>query len=263
MQKIMFVSAVVMFIFIPSFLFAIDGRLETVDGDVYQITDLSMDGRRTFSIDQEGGIGRLDWKELSSFEIKQSGANYWIEVQFTTGKKDTLRLRQHSFFKGRSDFGQVSIPFEKVKKVSLLQDAVGEGKKEDMPLKETTLQADSQPRGLDRVTLRNGDILIGELVADSLTIRTIYGTVVFKKTDISRVSFGKGAKLQKDAEKDVLFSKYGDKLSGIIPDSSLRMKLRTDADISIPREHIQEIEFGIAPEPERKISRGPEPQTAH
>lgn len=263
MHKIMLASAVVMFVFLPSFLFAIDARLETVDGDVYQITDFSMDGRRTFSIDQEGGIGRLDWKEISFFEIKQSGSNYWVEVQFTTGKKDTLRLRQHSFFKGRSDFGQVSIPFERVKKVSLLTDAVGEGKKEETPLKETTLQAESQPRGFDRVTLRNGDILMGDLVADSLAINTIYGRVVFKKADISRVSFGKGTKLQKDAEKDVLISKYGDKLSGTIPESSLRMKLRTDADISIPRDHIQEIEFGIVSHPESKISRELELQTAH
>jgi sporulation protein YlmC with PRC-barrel domain len=260
MQKIiLLVAAIGMFVLVPSLLFALDARLETVDGDIYQITDFSMDGRRTFSIDQEGGIGRLDWKEISSFEIKQVGANYWVEVQFTTGKKDTLRLRQHSFFKGRSDFGQVSIPFEKVKKVSLLPDAVGERKKEETPLKETALQADSQPRGIDRVTLRNGDILMGELVADSLTIRTIYGTVVFKKTDISRISFGKGAKSQKDAEKDVLISKYGDKLSGTIPESSLEMNLRTNSNISIPREHIQEIEFGIAPELERKISHEPEP----
>jgi len=262
-MKIRLLPMIALLILFPVGVFAFDARLETVDGDVYQITDFSMDGRRTFSIDQEGGIGRLDWKELSSFEIKQSGSNYWVEVQFTTGKKDTLRLRQHSFFKGRSDFGHVNIPFEKVKKVSLLPDAVGEGKKEDTPLEETTLQGDSRPLGVDRVTLRNGDILMGDLVADSLTIRTIYGTVVFNKTDISRVSFGKGAKLQKDAEKDVLISKYGDKLSGTVPESSLRMKLRTDAYISIPREHIQEIEFGIALEPERKISREPGPQTAH
>ncbi|MFB3885591.1 MAG: hypothetical protein ACE144_10215 [Thermodesulfobacteriota bacterium] len=260
MRKILLFALLLIFV-IPVPLIAFNARLETIEGEVFQINDFSMDGRWTFSVDQGGGIGRVDWKDISSFEIKQAGATYWIEVQFATGKKDTLRLRQHSLFKGRSDFGQVSIPFEKVKKVSLSTDAAEEKKKEEGGLKEAALQPDFQPREIDRITLRNGDILMGILIADSLTIRTIYGTVSFKKADISRISFGKGAKVQKEAEKDVLISKYGDKLSGIIPDIYLKMNLRSDAEISIPREHIQEIEFGIAPETERKTLRETEPQS--
>jgi hypothetical protein len=254
-------SLILAMVIIPSIVYGIDAKVETVEGDVFQIRDFSMDGRRTFSIDQGGGIGRVDWKEITSFEIKQVSGNSWVEVQFTSGKKDTLRLRQHSFFRGRSDFGQVSIPFEKVKKVSLSLGVVEEKKKEDLSVKETVLPAGSLSQELDRITLRNGDILTGGLVAESLTIRTIYGTVVFKKTDIARVSFGKGAKIQKDVEKDMLFSKYGDKLSGTIPDSYLKMKLRTDTSVSIPREHIQEIEFGVLSEIDQKIPREPAEST--
>lgn len=246
-------SLILALVIIPAVCYGIDAKVETVEGGILQIADFSMDGRKTFSIDRAGGIERVDWKEITSFEIKQVGANYWIVIQFTTGKKDTLRLRQHSFFRGRSDLGPVSIPFEKVRKVSLLPNTAEEMKKEDSPVKETMLPVDSPPQEFDRVTLRNGDVLIGGLLSDWLTIRTIYGTIGFKKTDVNRVSFGKGAKLQKDGEKDVLFSKYGDKLSGIIPDSYLRVRLRTNTDISIPREHIQEIEFGVMPEIESKI----------
>jgi len=251
-MKLLF-SLILALVIIPSLCYGIDAKVETVEGGILQIADFSMDGRRTFSIDRAGGIERVDWKEITSFEIKQVGANYWVMVQFTTGKKDTLRLRQHSFFRGRSNLGSVLIPFEKVKSVSLLPDTAEEKKKEESPVKETILPVDSPPQEFDRITLRNGDVLMGGVVADLLTIRTIYGTISFKKTNVNRVSFGKGAKLQKDGEKDVLFSKYGDKLSGIIPDSYLKMRLRTNTDISIPREHIQEIEFGVMPEIGSKI----------
>ncbi len=251
-MKTKLLLVVTVLILVPVTIYAVNARVETVEGDLFQVSDFSMDGRRTFSIDRAGGIGRLDWKEITSFEIKPMGGNYWIEVQFTTEKKDTLRLRQFSSFKGRSDFGQVSIPFEKVKKVSLLLTGDEGKKKEDLTMKESILPADSTPSELARITLRNGDILMGDLLAESISIRTIYGTISFKKMDIQKVNLGKGAGGQKEGEKDILYSKYGDKLTGTITETYLKVKLRTDTDVSILRQHIQEIEFAISPDMERK-----------
>ena len=61
-------SLILAMVIIPSIVYGIDAKVETVEGDVFQIRDFSMDGRRTFSIDQGGGIGRIDWKEITSFE---------------------------------------------------------------------------------------------------------------------------------------------------------------------------------------------------
>ena len=251
-MKTKLLLVVMLLLLLPTTIYAVNARVETIEGDVFQVNDFSMDGRRTFSVDRAGGIGRLDWKEITSFEIKQMGVNYWVEVQFTNEKKDTLRLRQFSSFKGKSDFGQVSIPFEKVKKVSLLLSSNEEKKREDQAVKESVLPTDSPSSELARITLRNGDILMGDLLAESISIMTIYGTISFKKMDIQKLNLGKAAGGQKEGEKDILFSKYGDKLTGTITETYLRVKLRTDTDVSIPRQHIQEIEFAISPDTERK-----------
>ena len=102
-MKLLF-SIVLVLLIIPSIGYGIDAKVETVEGDIFQITDFSMDGRRTFSVDRAGGIGRVDWKEITSFEIKQVGANYWVEVQFTPGSR-----RPH-FLKPQPD-PHIDIPF--------------------------------------------------------------------------------------------------------------------------------------------------------
>jgi len=251
---------IALFILAPVTLEALSARIETVEGDVLQVSDFSMDGRRAFSVDQVGGIGRLDWKEISSFEIKQMGMKYWVEVRFPNDKKETLKLRQFSSFRGKSDLGQMIIPFEKVKRVSLMPSDPEAGKKEDLTVKESNLPVDSPPLELTRVTLRNGDILMGDLLAESISIKTIYGTISFKKKDIQKVTFGKTTGGQREVEKDTLYSKYGDKVTGTITGTYLNVKLRTDTDMILPRHHVQEIEFPISSDNEpRSIREPPEP----
>jgi len=231
--------------------YAFSARVETVDGEILTVADFSMEGRRTFSIDQGGGIGRLDWKEIAAFEIKQVGSRYWVEVQFANGKKDTFSVRQYSPFRGRSDYGAVSVPFEKVGKVSLLPDGPEEKKKEEIVSRGIDLPSSSF-KEVDRMTLRNGDILLGNISNEMVSIRTIYGTLSFKKEDIQRVLLGASGKGQKERESDTLHSKYGDKLTGNISELQIKITLLTKTNLSIFREHIKEIEFGVVVDSEQK-----------
>lgn len=231
--------------------YAFSARVETVDGEILAVDDFSMDGRRTFSIDEMGGIGRLDWKDIAGFEIKQVGQRYWVEVKFGNGKNDTFSLRHYSSFRGRSDSGAVSIPFQKVKKVALAPGGPEEKKKEETVSKETELPAPVL-KEVDRITLRNGDILLGNISNEMVSIRTIYGTLAFKKEDIQRVLIGVSGKGQKEKELDTLHSKYGDKLTGSISEPQMKITLLTKTNLSISREHIKEIEFGVAVDGEQK-----------
>jgi len=245
-----FILAILIFLLIPAEVFALNAHVETVEGLVIEVSDFSMDGRRAFSIDSIGGIGKLDWKDLSSFEIRKVGSDYWVDVQYVTGKKESFNLRQFSVFRGRSDFGWVSIPFGKTKKVILSTVEAEGGKKEDPSQKG---EAGTSSRWLDRVTLRNGDVLVGDLLVEALAIRTIFGTASFKKEDIQKIYLGLVRSGKKETEKDTLLSKYGDKLTGVINGPFLKLKLRTEEEVSIPRQHIQEIEFRI-PEIDTAIS---------
>ncbi len=265
-MKTRLLSATLFLMLIPAGLCAFNARIETIEGVVLEVSDFSMDGRRAFSIDAPGGIGKLDWKDLSSFEIRKVGPDYWVDVQYVSGKKESYNLRQFSVFRGRTDFGWISIPFEKTQKVLLSLPGTEEKKKEDISPKEEG----ASPRWLDRITLRNGDILMGDLLVETLLIRTVYGTISFKKEDIQKIYFGNPRSGQKEGEKDTLLSKYGDKLTGMISGMVLKLKLRTEEEVSIPRQHIQEIEFRIpeiesiitTPASPRPMAREPLPSSA-
>jgi hypothetical protein len=238
---------------VPVGVYAIDARVETTDGEVFTIIDFSMEGRQHFSVDYKGATTALDWKNIASFEVKQVGSNFWVEVHLLDGKKEVFGVRQVSPFRGRSDFGKWSVPFEKVKKVSLIGEAV-QGKRQEAPyVKEFPLSPSQTPKEVDRITMKNGDILLGDILNEIISIRTGYGTLSFKKEAVHRLLLGASGKGQKEKEGDAIYSKYGDKLTGTIADLHIRINLLTDTRLSLSREHIKEIEFGVMPEVEQKI----------
>lgn len=231
---------------------ALNARIETSDGEILTIKDFSMEGKRHFYVDYKGGASTLDWKDIDSFEIMRTGQNYWVEVLLLNGKRESFKIRQISSFRGKSDFGQWSLPFEKMKKAFLIGDTIEEKKKEGPFVKETSLAPQYTSKGIDKVTMKNGDILLGNISAEIISIRTNYGTLSFKKEDILRVSLGTSGKGQKERELDTLYSKYGDKLTGTISAAQIKITLLTGTNLSILREHIKEVEYGITIDNEQK-----------
>ena len=246
MKNIKFLSFfTIIFILAPiNNTWALNARIETIDGEILTIKDFSMEGKRHFYVDWKGGTSTLDWKDIDSFEINRIDPNYWLEVLLRNGKKDSFKVRQFSSFRGKSDFGQWSIPFEKMKRVFFIGDVVDEKKKEELSTKEIDLPH-SVSKEIDKVTMRNGDILFGNIFAEIVSIRTNYGTLSFKKEDISRFSFGASEKAQREKELDTLYSKYGDKLTGTIYAPQINIILLTGRNVSVLREYIKEIEFGV------------------
>jgi len=232
---------------------ALNARVETVDGEILTIKDFSMEGKQYFYVDWKGGTSTLDWKEIDSFEIMRIDQNYWVKVLLLNGKKDSFKVRQFSSFRGKSDFGQWSIPFEKMKKVFFIGDTIKEKKIEEPSIKETSFLPHSTPKEVDKVTMKNGDILFGNISAEIISIRTNYGTLSFKKENISRFSLGTSERTQKEKEPDILYSKYGDKLTGTIYAPYIKIFLLTGINLSIIREHIKEVEFGVMADSGEKL----------
>lgn len=246
------------FVFILMFIsntLALNARIETIEGEILTIKDFSMDGKRHFYVDWKGGTSNLDWKDIESFEIMRVGQNYWLEVLLRNGNKDSFKIRQFSSFRGKLDFGQWSIPFEKMKRVFFIGDVIDEEKdekkKEELSTKETDLPH-SVSKEVDKVTMRNGDILFGNISAEIVSIRTNYGNLLFKKEDISRLSFGASEKVQKEKELDTLYSKYGDKLTGTIYAPQINIILLTGKNVSVLKEYIREVEFSVRVDSEQK-----------
>lgn len=247
------VLILVLFLLQLNSVLALNARIETIDGEVLMIKDFSMEGKRNFYVEQKGGTSTIDWKDITSFEVMRIGQNYWVEVLLLNGKKDSFKVRQFSSFRGKTDFGQWSLPFEKMKKAVLIGDTVEEKKKEEFAIKETYIPPYSIPKEVDKITLRNGDILLGNISNEIISIKTNYGTLSFKKENILRLSFGTSGRAQKERELDTLYSKYGDKLTGNIYESQIKITLLTKTNLSIFREHVKEIEFGIMADTEQKV----------
>jgi len=262
MRKITFLSffTVVFSLAAISNTLAFNARIETIDGETLLVKDFSMEGKRHFYVDWKGGTSTLDWKDITSFEITRVGHNYWVEVLLLNDKKDSFKIRQFSSFRGKSDFGQWSVPFEKLKKVILIR---GEEEKrtEDISVKEESLLPYPKPKGLDRVTLRNGDILLGNVATEVVSIRTSYGILSFKKEDLSRFSLGTSEKPQREKELDTLYSKYGDKMTGTISAPQIKITLLTGTNLTILREHVKEVEFGVAIDSEQRAAQEKLPES--
>ncbi len=243
---------IVLLILVPVTVFALNARVETTDGEIFTVKDFSMEGRQNFSVDYKGAVATVDWKDVASFEIRQWASSFWVEVDLSDGKKETFRIRQMFPFRGKVDFGKWSVPFEKVKKVFLIGEVVQGKKQEDPSVKESILSPSQTLKEVDRITMKNGDILLGDILNEIISIRTSYGTLSFKKQAVHRLLLGASGRGQKEREGDALYSKYGDKLTGTIADLHIKINLLTDTRLSLSREHIKEIEFGVMPELEQK-----------
>ncbi|NWF92319.1 MAG: hypothetical protein HXY46_05345 [Syntrophaceae bacterium] len=256
MRRIVFLSffTVVLSLAAISNPLAFNARIETVDGETLLVKDFSMEGKRHFYVDWRGGTSTLDWKDITSFEIMRVGQQYWIEVLLSNDKKDSFRVRQFSSFRGKSDFGQWSVPFEKVKKVILIR-GQEEKRDEDISAEKEAPSPYPKSKSLDRITLRNGDILFGNVATEVVSIRTNYGTLSFKKEDLSRLSLGPSEKPHREKEFGTLYSKYGDKMTGTISATQIKITLVTGTNLTILREHIKEVEFYVMTEDEQKTAQ--------
>ena len=265
-MKTRLLLVITLLILAPVGVCALNARIETIDGEILKIKDFSMEGKRHFYVDYKGGTSTLDWKGIDSFEIMRIDQNYWVEVLLLNGKRESFKIRQFSSFRGKSDFGQWSIPFEKMKKAFLIENTIEEKKKEGLSIKESYTLPYGTPKGIDKVTMKNGDILLGNISSEIISIRTNYGTLSFKKEDILRVSLGTSGKAQKEKELDTLYSKYGDRLTGTISAAQIKITLLSGTDLSILREHIKEVEFGITIDneqkaPQEKLTESPSKET--
>jgi hypothetical protein len=90
----------------------------------------------------------------------------------------------------------------------------------------------------DRITLKNGDTVTGDIQNDHFSIQTSYGTLKFSRAEIDRITLeGAGANV------DILRLKNGDKLSGVVQDRSLIVALSAGGTAELEKDKVKEINF--------------------
>jgi len=95
----------------------------------------------------------------------------------------------------------------------------------------------------DRVTIRNGDVLTGRILNDSVTIKTPYALLAFGRDEVEGAVFG-----PEDGAAVRLYLKAGDCLVGTLQDETIRIKLNYGSEVEIDVLQVDELSIGsVAP----------------
>ena len=99
----------------------------------------------------------------------------------------------------------------------------------------------SQPAArvdVDSVTLRNGDILSGTILTGEFTVQASYGTLTFTSEQLASITIEDAA-----GKTDQFVMKVGDRVSGVLQNTTIEMTLTTGATIALEKGNIASITF--------------------
>jgi hypothetical protein len=90
----------------------------------------------------------------------------------------------------------------------------------------------------DRVFLKNGDIISGQILKETFKLRTSYATFKFELPQIAYIDFEGGGK-----NMDIIVLKVGDKLSGIVEAPVITLQIQPGTEIDLDKQKIKRITF--------------------
>ena len=90
----------------------------------------------------------------------------------------------------------------------------------------------------DSISLKNGDTLTGEVINETISIKTSYATLKLNTSEIEKIIFEYGSN-----NIDALHLRTGDKLSGVIQDQQITLRLVGGNEMKIDRDKIRNICF--------------------
>ena len=103
---------------------------------------------------------------------------------------------------------------------------------------ETAAQQPAARADVNRVTLRNGDVLSGTILTGEFTVQASYGTLTFTSEQLASIRIEDAA-----GKTDQFVLKVGDRVSGVLQNASIEMTLTTGATITLEKGNIASITF--------------------
>ena len=103
---------------------------------------------------------------------------------------------------------------------------------------EATAQQPAARADVDSVTLRNGDILSGTILTGEFTVQASYGTLTFTSEQLTSITIEDAAR-----KTDQFVLTVGDRVSGVLQNTTVEMTLTTGATITLEKGNIASITF--------------------
>lgn len=195
-----------------------------------------------FEHEKEGKFTSVEWRHssitLTIADIKEivfhsksyrfSGSTHYSvshDVLFRDGTKDHFKI-DTGLLCGDSHYGRIKLQPHNVIKVVFLDASHGS---------KTTTNIFTKS---DQMILKNGDIITGEVSTETFKLKTSYGELEFKAADIKTINLEGGSN-----NVDVITLRVGDKLSGVIQNDKIRVKMSSGATIDLDRDKVKDILF--------------------
>jgi len=203
-----------------------DAKVYPIDAAPMVIENLTMNGKHKCRAEWRGGFLTLLFREIKEIEYLNPGnPPYDAEVTFNSGKKEKFVLMP-VVFHGKSEFGKWSMHSENVAKIEFNPSPVSDSRTE------------AEYTNFDQIQLKNGDTIIGQVMAKAFKFGTPYSTLKFRTPQIGYLDFDGGGK-----SNAVVGLRTGDRLSGVLEVGSISLLMRSGAEVYLNKEMIKKITF--------------------
>ena len=208
-----FAMLILMGIVFCAHTFAETGRLQAtivpIDGKPFVIEDFTINGDYFYDAVWEGKPVKLSFQDIKEIKFLNPGKNYDAEVSFNNGSKGAYLLQPAGDIIVLSQYSFVSLGHSKVARI-VFGPAQIEQPQANIPPGGQPL-SNPQPGTFDRVILKNGDSLSGQIQTMTFTVRTAYGTFQLETPKIASIEFD-----AKGPNTALVLLRNGDRISGTV-----------------------------------------------
>ena len=201
----------------------------------FEVPDFTINGERFYDAVRQGKKARLPFRDLKEIRFLNPAKSFEVEVLFNDGRKETLLLQPAADI--TLDTGMISeYGHTKVARIQFAPMPAQPTPRSGQPA--PSKQSDATPVTSDRVVLRNGDILSGQVQTKTFPLRTAYGTFRFEAAQIASIEF--------DSTRPhlaVVLLKNGDRLNGRVEVESLSFTITSGEAVSFDGKTIKAITF--------------------
>jgi hypothetical protein len=201
----------------------------TIQGKTIPVADFHLaNGNPFYSAVRDGKEAKLPFEKIKAIQFVTPGKNYETDITFNDDKKDRYRLKNPGNIEIITKYSKVTLSHSKVSKIEF---GALQKKQESEPV--------DKLGNIDRIILKNGDSLSGQLQTKVFTLKTSYGTFNFEASRIAYIDFD-----TKGKSVDVVMLKIGDRLSGAVDVKSVKFLLRSGGEANLESEAIKKIIIG-------------------
>ena len=192
------------------------------------VKDFNLNGEHFYDAIQKGKRIKLPFKDIKTIRFLNPGKNYKAEVIFQDDTKNSYVLKPAANITVKSRARIVTLGHSKVASIEFGPSRIPQPQS----------QSKAEYMQFDRIFLKNGDTLSGQIQTKMFKLNTAYGAFDYEASQISYINFD-----GREQNIDVMGLRIGDVLSGVLEVESVKLLTRSGKEVNLDSEKIKRIYF--------------------